>query len=1201
MTDTSSVPRSTHATAQAFTCSLEPQLFSLTRLHPHTDSVLINSLCVGAMSWSDDEFGFVDDEALLLAASQSDPPQSDGQPSPASDRPLKKRKLNSEENSHAGLRNNEASSNSYSDEDDSFGPPLPPNRRKSSSTDTSLERQESGQQNPARHKRRMIIPKDSEIPPDEFVTQLTQPHSSPSRIRGPRWKKIAPPPTRAEVQPQDFDPMWRPPNFKRERPIPAPTNLKTNTNTRESHSGFAEQSLFVSQDSIGESGQPVRTGHAPPADSFAIDLDDFPSNAFDSSPLSSPKASRSTSNRAVSDAGSTQTNGQPKNFRQTTLFGDTAQQAEPSIQSRHNWPLASKKEAPTHHKLNGEALRTWVYPMNIGASRDYQFNIVSRGLFHNLLVALPTGLGKTFIAATIMLNWFRWTKDAQIVFVAPTKPLVSQQVEACFQTVGIPRSQTSMLTGGVSPGIRSEEWQSKRVFFMTPQTLINDLKTGICDPKRMVLLVVDEAHRATGGYAYVEVVKFLRRFNTSFRILALTATPGSTVEAVQEVIDGLDIARTEIRTEESLDIRAYTHKKIIELHLFDYSEEMETIMDLCSKAIKPVLNQLNAQNAYWAKDPMMLTAFGLTKARAQWSASNAGRNAHWGVKGPVLAIFSTLASIAHSIELLQYHGMGPFYRNMVALCNDVSTGDKGDKYKKQILNNEHFKKMMTRLSAWTSDPEFIGHPKLEYVKSIILNHFMDAGEGRGAADGRPPSATRIMVFCQYRDSAEEVVRVLKRHEPMIRPHIFNGQAASKGTEGMDQKSQLATIEAFKKGKYNTLVSTSIGEEGLDIGEIDLILLYDSSPSPIRMLQRIGRTGRKRAGNVHLLLMRGKEEESYAKSKDNHEKMQKMISEGDRFTYHDDRSPRILPKEVQPVVDKRVVEIPVENSQLELPEPKRRGRPPKAPPKKFHMPDNVITGFVKASRINKQRDDSQSERDEDPDEELPQRWERKRSPSPEAMEMPPLEDVLLTPAQEKELIRKYADLHDAPSQLIEPPRFDGYPDLARALQPTKYVKHGRFTTDWVKTFKKIHETSTDCLESLQRNLHMEDLVGDQIENSDDDSRPRSRGVDRAIGPRNSSCTSKAKKSTPKNLVLVLSQRSGIDSSATVTQESPVKGVEPPFYVSQKSQDGEDEDLPDLDALLNTNKGIGSGKDDVTVSVGRKIRAKRFVVDDDDSDD
>ncbi|KAK1090047.1 3'-5' DNA helicase, partial [Friedmanniomyces endolithicus] len=138
-----------------------------------------------------------------------------------------------------------------------------------------------------------------------------------------------------------------------------------------------------------------------------------------------------------------------------------------------------------------------------------------------------------------MLNYYRWTTNAQIIFMAPTKPLIAQQMDACYHIVGIPRRDTVLMTGETSPGARADEWLEKRVFFMTPQTVINDLKTGICDPKKIVLVVVDEAHKATGAYAYTEVIAFLRRFNSSFRVLALTATPGSTVEAVQAVIDHL--------------------------------------------------------------------------------------------------------------------------------------------------------------------------------------------------------------------------------------------------------------------------------------------------------------------------------------------------------------------------------------------------------------------------------------------------------------------------------------------------------------------------------------------------------------------------------------------------------------------------------------------------------------------------------------
>ena len=66
-------------------------------------------------------------------------------------------------------------------------------------------------------------------------------------------------------------------------------------------------------------------------------------------------------------------------------------------------------------------------------------------LYDNTLVTLPTGLGKTFIAAVVMYNYFRWFPLSKIVFMAPTKPLVQQQIEACFNIMGIPQIEVSHL------------------------------------------------------------------------------------------------------------------------------------------------------------------------------------------------------------------------------------------------------------------------------------------------------------------------------------------------------------------------------------------------------------------------------------------------------------------------------------------------------------------------------------------------------------------------------------------------------------------------------------------------------------------------------------------------------------------------------------------------------------------------------------
>ncbi|KAK2875203.1 hypothetical protein FQN49_001696 [Arthroderma sp. PD_2] len=909
-----------------------------------------------------------------------------------------------------------------------------------------------------------------------FVTQLTQPSSSPSRIRGPRWKKPSP---------QTFLPKTSKPD-----PTPSPSTLIPRAEPAEEvdsqqeiegsdediRAAIRESLISLREETsvheiktvnrIADNPRPNEDLASSPRQGTNGDLgltalgldfdpDDIP-DVFDSSPLSSPRQAPKngpisiTPQPAPQASQWRQSSSQQQSFRQTTLFGGIASNQLPSQSASRAWPLATQNEPPTHHKLNPDALNSWTFPMNLGRKRDYQYNISQRGLFHNLLVALPTGLGKTFIAATVMLNWFRWTKDAQIVFVAPTRPLVSQQVDACFNIVGIPRSQTTMLTGNVAPGLRAVEWQTKRVFFMTPQTLINDLKSGIADPKRIVLLVVDEAHRATGAYVYVEVVKFIQRFNTSFRILALTATPGSTVETVQEVIDGLNISRVEIRTEESLDIREYVHAKNVETISLSNSDDMKMCMEQFSKALKPVVEKLRSLNAYWGDDPMSLTPFGLTEARKKWMMSPAGRNSNWGLKGMVNSIFTVLASLAHATELLKYHGIGPFYRNLVSFRDGSADGGqgKGGKYARQILDDGSFKTMMTTLRSKMTDEDFIGHPKLEYLKRVILNHFLDADTNN---HGETPSKARVMVFSHFRDSAEEIVRVLKKHAPIVLPHVFVGQASAKGSEGMDQKKQLEVIKQFKDGTYNTIVATSIGEEGLDIGEVDLIICYDSSASPIRMLQRMGRTGRKRTGKVVLLLMEGKEEDKYIRAKDNYEKMQQIIASGSKFTFHEDKSPRIIPRDIQPCVNEKRIEIPIENTQAELPVPTKRGRVPKRPPKKFHMPDGVETGFTNALSMTGASKKRQK----------PKEVPKYREPSPELAELPPLREVTLTPSQTLELRRNFQTVAGTSPQIMRYPRLDVYPVLQRFCRPTVNVPHTTLTRRLTRAAREMSEYGPDC--------------------------------------------------------------------------------------------------------------------------------------------
>lgn len=125
--------------------------------------------------------------------------------------------------------------------------------------------------------------------------------------------------------------------------------------------------------------------------------------------------------------------------------------------------------------------------------------------------------------------------QGKVVFVAPTRPLVAQQVEACYRFMGLTRHSMVEMTGTTKADDRKETWSQPhiRLVFCTPQTLWNDVRRGICPFDSITCLVVDECHRATGNHDMVSTLKFMRSKKLKFRVLGLSATPGSNRTQIQ--------------------------------------------------------------------------------------------------------------------------------------------------------------------------------------------------------------------------------------------------------------------------------------------------------------------------------------------------------------------------------------------------------------------------------------------------------------------------------------------------------------------------------------------------------------------------------------------------------------------------------------------------------------------------------------------
>jgi len=106
----------------------------------------------------------------------------------------------------------------------------------------------------------------------------------------------------------------------------------------------------------------------------------------------------------------------------------------------------------------------------------------------------------------------------------------------------------------------------------------------------------------------------------------------------------------------------------------------------------------------------------------------------------------------------------------------------------------------------------------------------------------------LYIYAMYVFSLQQVVGGTAFSIIWLCPFLCLG----KQLKGQTQKTQQAILQKFRSGVYNVLVATSIGEEGLDIIEVDLVICFDANVSPLRMIQRMGRTGRKHDGQVDIL-------------------------------------------------------------------------------------------------------------------------------------------------------------------------------------------------------------------------------------------------------------------------------------------------------------------------------------------------------------
>ncbi|UCG03062.1 MAG: DEAD/DEAH box helicase family protein [Candidatus Heimdallarchaeota archaeon] len=479
--------------------------------------------------------------------------------------------------------------------------------------------------------------------------------------------------------------------------------------------------------------------------------------------------------------------------------------------------------------------------------RIYQQVIFSECVTHpgNTLVVLPTGLGKTVIMAYLAAYYLKKDPIKQILILTPTRPLVHQIKEMFLEFIGnLSPDMVLEVSGEVPPSKREERYPNAKIVIGTPQTVENDLTYNRLDFQKINLLCIDEVHRATGDYAYVGIAK-----QAKCQIIGFTATPGNNPEKILEVCENLRISKVSVTDTSDLDVSEYISihtPKVIWIELpAEYELILKELKSYQDELVKTLKEQIPGTLDY--KYIGKREALGIHQQVVRLTKEDSAF-------GELLIHSSNLIRVQHLKELVESQGFPQTLYSIQKWRRKVSS-----KALRLFLEDQRILLLEKEL---TDKP--IIHPKLEHLIDEIRDIF-----GKEAA-----LDSRIIIFSNYRDTIRFLNTELSQQD--IETGIFIGHSSSVDDKGLTQKQQLDVIEKFKRGDLKILLSTSVGEEGLDVGNCDLVVFYDSVPSVVRAIQRRGRGRKKQSRVIHLVTKGTRDEAMYWAINRKNKKMNKFL-------------------------------------------------------------------------------------------------------------------------------------------------------------------------------------------------------------------------------------------------------------------------------------------------------------------------------------
>ena len=486
-------------------------------------------------------------------------------------------------------------------------------------------------------------------------------------------------------------------------------------------------------------------------------------------------------------------------------------------------------------------------------ARAYQLSALDHCLSASTLLVLPTGMGKTPIEVMALAERLK-QPGGRGIMLAPTNALVNQHLSDMRALLNLPEQQEIVaLTGSIPPKKRREIWEAATIVIATPQVVRNDVQNGLTHLSDVALLIIDEAHRANGNHAMAQVGDLFAEQHPDGLVLAATASPGHIEAEINEVCERLRIENIHVRPPGDALLAPYATGLEVNDVVVEVPDELRLLANPLQLWLSRIVERLRRLGFYTRQGHV--TAGGLQEAQKRISASIS--------KGES---FGYRAAKENGIAMRLNHLISSILCQGVAATREtLSRIGQGGQDEKKSAREFAADPRIVQLKDTLAEMNEI-HSKVTMVRRMVRRQLKESPD------------SRIIVFANFRDTVDEISRVLSDVENAV-PQRFVGQASRDGSSGMSQKMQLESLDTFRSGEANVLVATSVGEEGLDVPNADLVIFYEPVGSEIRTIQRRGRTGRQRAGTVHVLIAKDtRDEGARASAKHREQRMFRSIQQ-----------------------------------------------------------------------------------------------------------------------------------------------------------------------------------------------------------------------------------------------------------------------------------------------------------------------------------